>query len=95
VRLLRLSQLEKSNDLVGNRNHYFPVSIMVPEPTVEKRPGPNKKGYRAINSNKNNYRAINNRNTNNFSDRLCGLVVRVSGYRSRDPRLDSRRYQIF
>jgi hypothetical protein len=29
-----------------------------------------------------------------FDDRLCGLVVRVSGYRSRDPRFDSRRYQI-
>jgi hypothetical protein len=27
-------------------------------------------------------------------DRLCGLVVRVSGYRSRDPGYDSRRYQI-
>jgi hypothetical protein len=26
-------------------------------------------------------------------DRLCGLVVKVPGYRSRD--LDSRRYQIF
>jgi hypothetical protein len=28
-------------------------------------------------------------------DRLCGLVVRVPGYRSRDPWFDSRRYQIF
>jgi hypothetical protein len=28
-------------------------------------------------------------------DRLCGLVVRVLGYRSREPRFDSRRYQIF
>jgi hypothetical protein len=28
-------------------------------------------------------------------DRLCGLVVRVSGYRSRRPGLDSRPYQIF
>jgi hypothetical protein len=28
-------------------------------------------------------------------DRLCGLVVRVSGYRSRGPWFDSRRYQIF
>jgi hypothetical protein len=26
---------------------------------------------------------------------LCGLVVRVPGYRSRDPEFDSRRYQIF
>jgi hypothetical protein len=30
-----------------------------------------------------------------YADRLCGLVVRVPGYRSRDPGLDSRRYQIF
>jgi hypothetical protein len=29
------------------------------------------------------------------SDRLCGLVVRVSGYRSRGPGFDSRRYHIF
>jgi hypothetical protein len=28
-------------------------------------------------------------------DRLCGLVVRVSGYISRGPEFDSRRYQIF
>jgi hypothetical protein len=26
---------------------------------------------------------------------LCGLVVRVPGYRSRDPGFDSRSYQIF
>jgi hypothetical protein len=30
-----------------------------------------------------------------FSDRLCGIVVRVSGYRSRGPEFDSRRFQIF
>jgi hypothetical protein len=51
------------------------------------------------------------RSTNNFSlspnpfthkvywliriDRLCGLVVRVSGYRSRGPGLDSRLYLVF
>jgi hypothetical protein len=29
-----------------------------------------------------------------MSDRLCGLVVRVPGYRSRDPGFDSQRYQI-
>jgi hypothetical protein len=28
-------------------------------------------------------------------DCLCGLVVRVSGYRSRGPGLDSQRFQIF
>jgi hypothetical protein len=28
-------------------------------------------------------------------DRLCGLVVRVPGYRSRGPGFDSMRYQIF
>jgi hypothetical protein len=30
-----------------------------------------------------------------FIDRLCGLVVRVPGYRSRGPRFDFRRYKIF
>ena len=30
-----------------------------------------------------------------LSDRLCGLVVRVSGYRYRGPGFDPRRYQIF
>jgi hypothetical protein len=29
------------------------------------------------------------------SDHLCGLVVRVPGYRSRGPEFDSRHYQIF
>jgi hypothetical protein len=28
-------------------------------------------------------------------DRLCGLVLRVPGYRSQVPGFDSRRYQIF
>jgi hypothetical protein len=28
-------------------------------------------------------------------DRLCDLVVRVRGYRSRDPVFDSRLYRIF
>jgi hypothetical protein len=28
-------------------------------------------------------------------DRLCGLVIRVPGYRSRGPGFDSRLYQIF
>ena len=30
-----------------------------------------------------------------MEDRLCGLVVRVSGYRYRGLGFDSRRYQIF
>ena len=30
-----------------------------------------------------------------YPDRLCGLVVRVSGYRYRGLGFDSRRYQIF
>ena len=30
-----------------------------------------------------------------LNDRLCGLVVRVSGYRYRGLGFDSRRYQIF
>jgi hypothetical protein len=30
-----------------------------------------------------------------FRDLLCGLMVRVPGYRSRGPRFDSRRYEIF
>jgi len=30
-----------------------------------------------------------------LGDRLCGLVVRVSGYRYRGPGFDPRRYQIF
>ena len=30
-----------------------------------------------------------------MQDRLCGLVVRVSGYRYRGLGFDSRRYQIF
>jgi hypothetical protein len=38
--------------------------------------------------------------SNNFwfsqlEDRLCGLVVRVSGYRCRGPGFDSRAFQIF
>jgi hypothetical protein len=30
-----------------------------------------------------------------YEDRLCGLVVRVSGYRSGGPGFDSRFFQIF
>jgi hypothetical protein len=30
-----------------------------------------------------------------MQDRLCGLVVRVLGYRSRGPGFDSQHYQIF
>jgi hypothetical protein len=31
----------------------------------------------------------------NLKDRFCGLVIKVSGCRHRDPGFDSRRYQIF
>ena len=34
-------------------------------------------------------------NHTDHTDRLCGLVVRVSGYRYRGPGFDPRRYQIF
>ena len=45
--------------------------------------------FRLINGNKNlTYITLNR-------DRLCGLVVRVSGYRYRGLGFDSRRYQIF
>ena len=37
----------------------------------------------------------NNNYSDIFNDRLCGLVVRVSGYRYRGLGFDSRRYQIF
>jgi hypothetical protein len=30
-----------------------------------------------------------------YSDRLCGLVVEVLGYRCRGPGFDSQRYHIF
>jgi hypothetical protein len=30
-----------------------------------------------------------------YYDRLCGLVVRITGYRYRGPGFDFRRYQIF
>ena len=33
--------------------------------------------------------------SSSMGDRLCGLVVRVSGYRNRGLGFDSRRYQIF
>jgi hypothetical protein len=44
-----------------------------------------------------NYEQINaNKITINImNDLLCGLVVRVPGYRSRGPGFYSRRYQIF
>jgi hypothetical protein len=44
---------------------------------------------------------INNINENklghfhDLTDRLCGLVVRAPGYRSRGPGFHSRRYKIF
>jgi hypothetical protein len=34
-------------------------------------------------------------NPNFVLNRVCGLVVRVPGYRSRGPGLNSRHYQIF
>jgi hypothetical protein len=36
-----------------------------------------------------------NNNNTRYIPRLCGLVVRVSGYRYRGPGFDSWRYQIF
>jgi hypothetical protein len=39
--------------------------------------------------------ADNNINNNNIGDRLCHLVVRVPGFRSRGPGIDSRRYLIY
>jgi hypothetical protein len=33
--------------------------------------------------------------TKSLKDRLCGLAVRVPGYKSRGPGFESRRYQIF
>jgi hypothetical protein len=36
-----------------------------------------------------------NLDAHHIYDRLCGLVVRVSGYRYRGLGFDSRRYQIF
>ena len=38
---------------------------------------------------------LNIRECSPYSDRLCGIVVRVSGYRYRGLGFDSRRYQIF
>ena len=38
---------------------------------------------------------FNLRKLKELEDRLCGLVVRVSGYRYRGLGFDSRRYQIF
>ena len=37
----------------------------------------------------------NNNNNNNTNNRLCGLVVSVSGYRYKGPGFDSRHCQIF
>jgi hypothetical protein len=44
-----------------------------------------------------NVTILNKIHTNNSNIRhcLCGLVVRIPGYKSRGPRLDFRRYQIF
>ena len=41
------------------------------------------------------WRRFHNEELNDLSDRLCGLVVRVTGYRYRGPGFDPRRYQIF
>jgi len=43
----------------------------------------------------NKFAYFNNINSYVRLDRLCGLVVRVSGYRYRGPGFDPRRYQIF
>jgi hypothetical protein len=44
---------------------------------------------------KNNQPGMNTRISGNKWDPLCGLVVRVPGYRSRGPGFDSQHYQIF
>ena len=41
------------------------------------------------------YIQVNNKKVYRKLYRLCGLVVRVSGYRYRGSGFDSRRYQIF
>jgi hypothetical protein len=42
-----------------------------------------------------NFKEFTNFSKSHGLDHLCGLVVRVPGYRSRGPGFDSRRYQIF
>jgi hypothetical protein len=69
---------------------------------------PSKKGERGINEKKKMSQAIGHYFIKSYAiisiftthllakiDRLCGLVVRVSGYRSRGPGFVSRPYQIF
>ena len=41
------------------------------------------------------YHPVSSESLYRLCDRLCGLVVRASGYRYRGPGFDSRRYQIF
>ena len=44
---------------------------------------------------KGEWRELHNEELYDLYDRLCGLVVRVSGYRYRGLGFDSRRYQVF
>jgi len=63
---------------------------------LHPHPSPHKKRKREKTGNRKKKKAKDkHKNTARINDRLCGLVVRVSGYRYRGPGFDPRRYQIF